>query len=1095
MKQTHLIKAWRALALGAALVMSLAGLASAQVTTGSIAGSAVDETGGVLPGTTITAIHVPSGTRYETVSRGDGSFNLPGMRVGGPYSVTAALSGFQTRVTTGVFVNLGSSTDLKLSLKTQALTEEVTVTAESDPVFSSQRTGAATAVTREVIATMPTITDRIEGFARLSPQSSGGLSFAGQDNRSNNITIDGSYFNNSFGLGTSPGDRTNVAPVAMAAIEQIQVSVAPYDVRQGHFVGASVNTITRSGTNSFAGSLYYWFRDQGMVGKTAGTATINPGTFDFKKYGGWLSGPIVKNKLFFFLSAEDDSLEQPGTTWRANRGGEAVSGNVTRVLASDLDALSSFLKSSFQYETGPYQDYAHATPSRRYLGKVDYNMNDRNKFSFRYTHLDSDTDVLLSDSSSLGFGNRRTRSTGLNFQNSNYKILENIRSGVAEWNSIIGSNKANSLLVGYSKSDESRDSRGSFFPMVDILEANSVYTTFGFEPFTPNNELRYKNFQVQNNFTWNRNNHSFTFGGSLERYESENVFFPGAQSVYVYNSLADFYTDARGFLANPNRTTSPVTLARFQVRYNNIPGLDKPTQPLEVWYGSLYAQDEWQAGKNVKVTAGVRFDRPQFGDTGFQNAAADALTFRDENGASVKYESKKLPDANVQISPRVGFNWDVFGDAQTQVRGGTGLFSGPPLYVWISNQVGNTGVLTGFEQLNNTTARPFNPDPNRYKPTSVTGAPAASYELALTNADFKFPRQWRTNIAIDRRLPWDMIGTAELIYNRDVDGIYYINANQAAFNSTFTGPDSRVRFTSTAVNRINSNISSAVVLKNQNVGRSWHAAGSLEKRFRTGFLKAVYSYGESKNTVDPGSIAFGSWNNNQHTGDGNNPGTGFSGGSPGHRVFLAGSYSKEYFKLGKTTAAFFWEGNQFNTSYTFGGDINNDGGTSNDLLYVHRSTSEMSFVPYTASGRTFTAAEQAAAWDAYIAQDPYLSKRRGQYAERGGLFIPMVYRMDVSLTQELFKDLGGKRHGLEIRADVVNFMNLLNSDWGVGKRTVSNQPLIPASTAQGGSISASGAPQYTLRQFNGALMSKSFEPSATIADVYRLQLTLKYSFK
>ncbi len=1095
MKQLHKFKAWRALALAIAFITAFASITQAQVTTGSISGSVTDETGGVLPGVTVTAVHVPSGTRYETVTRGEGTFTLPGMRVGGPYSVTAALSGFQTKVTTGLFVNLGAASDLKVSLKTQSLAEEVTVTAEGDPVFSSQRTGAATTVTRELLATMPSTTDRIEGFARLSPQSSGGLSFAGQDSRSNNITVDGSYFNNSFGLGTSPGDRTNVAPISLAAIEQIQVNVAPYDVRQGHFVGASVNTVTRSGTNSFAGSLYYRFRDQSMVGTTAGASTINRGTFDFKKYGGWVSGPVFKNKLFFFLSAEDDSLEQPGTTWRANKGGETVAGNVTRVLASDLDALQSFLKSNFNYETGPYQDYAHETPSRRYLGKLDYNMNDRNKFSFRYSQLDSNTDVLLSDSSSLGFGNRRTRSTGLNFQNSNYKILENIRSGVAEWNSIIGANKANSLIVGYSKSDESRDSRGTFFPMVDILEANTVYTTFGFEPFTPNNELRYKNFQVQNNFTWNRNNHSLTFGGSLERYESENVFFPGAQSVYVYNSLADFYTDARGFLANPNRTTSPVTLARFQVRYNNIPGLDKPTQPLEVWYGSLYAQDEWQASKNVKITAGVRLDRPQFGDTGFQNAAADALTFRDENGQPVKYESKKLPDANIQISPRIGFNWDVAGDSRTQVRGGTGLFSGPPLYVWISNQVGNTGVLTGFEQLNNTTARPFNPNPERYKPTSVTGAPAATYELALTNPDFKFPRQWRTNVAVDRRLPWNMIGTAEFIYNRDIDGIYYINANQAPYNATFTGADNRGRFTSTAVNRINTNVSSAVVLKNQNVGRSWHASGALEKRFRAGFLKAVYSYGESKNTVDPGSIAFGSWNNNQHANDPNNPGLGYSGASPGHRVFLAGSYSKEYFKIGKTTAAFFWEGNQFNSSYTFGGDINNDGGTSNDLLYIHSSTSEMNFVPFTAGGRTFTAAEQAQAWDAYIAQDPYLSKNRGKYAQRGAVFAPLVYRMDVSLTQELFRGLGGKRHGLEIRADVVNFMNLLNSDWGVGKRMVSNQPLIPASVAQGGPVSASGAPQYTMRQFNGALMTNSFEPTAAITDVYRLQLALTYSFK
>src|SRR5690606_28776802 len=274
---------------------------------------------------------------------------------------------------------------------------------------------------------------------------------------------------------------------------------------------------------------------------------------------------------------------------------------------------------NFDYDTGPYEGYEFETPARRYLFKTDYSLNSSNKFSFRYTHLDSFTDVLASNSSSLGFGNRRTSTFGLNFANSNYQIIEDIRSGVGEWNATFGTSMANSLIIGYTKQDESRSVRGDgrLFPMVDILEEGTVYTTFGYEPFTPNNELRYNTFQLQNNFTKFTNKHAFTVGGTLERYESENVFFPGSQGAYVYNSLADFYADANDYLANPNRTTSPVNLRRFQVRWSNIPGLEKPLQPLEVSYAGAYAQDEWAVRDNFKITAGVRFDVPFFGETGF----------------------------------------------------------------------------------------------------------------------------------------------------------------------------------------------------------------------------------------------------------------------------------------------------------------------------------------------------------------------------------------------------------------------------------------------------------------------------------------------
>ena len=1085
------------------------------VTTSAMSGTVMDTNDDPLPGANIIAVHVPSGSQYGAATRLDGRFVIQGMRVGGPYTVTASYIGFQNQVQENIFISLGVAANLQFVLSDQEVEiGEVTITAQRDAIFSNDRTGAATTVSFENIQALPTISGRIEDFTRLTPQANAS-SFAGQDNRLNNITVDGSYFNNSFGLAGQPGDRTNVAPISLEAIEELQVSIAPYDVRQGNFVGAGVNTVTRSGTNEFSGSVYYMFRNEAQVGSRAGENTFNPGTFTYDNIGVRLGGPIVKNKLFFFGSFESDQLIQPGTTYLANTGNQTVGGNITRVRASTMDSLSNFLQSNFGYETGPYQGYDHETPALRFLLRFDYNLDDKNKLSLRYTHLDSETVVLASNSSSLGFGQRRTNLTGLNFQNSNYIILENIRSIVGEWNTNIGNNMSNNLIIGYNYSDESRDSRGTMFPFVDVLDGGSVYTSFGFEPFTPSNELRYNSFQLQNNFTLFLTDHYLTFGASLERYESENVFFPGSQSAYTYNSLEDFYADANGYLSDPNRTiaTNPatgdtITLRRFQVRWSNQPGLDKPLQPLKLLYGGIYAQDEWQILKNLRLTIGVRADAPMFEETGFKNAQVDTLFFRDEDGQTVQYKTDKLPDVNILFSPRLGFNWDVFENQTTQVRGGSGIFTGRPAYVWISNQIGENGVLTGFQQIDNTSIRPFNPDVNHYK-QPATGEPPSSYGLAFTDPEFKFPQIWRSNFAVDQRLPFGFIGTAEFLYNKDVNGIYYINANLTEPSTNFAGVDNRPRWT--AGNRVNSNITSAIVLKNQSEGYSYNIALSLEKPFNNNwYTKLGWSYGESKNTVDPGSIAFGSWNNNQHSGDPNNPGASFSTSTLGHRVFAALSYrfgSVDYSggMFGATTVSLFWEGGhafgidpfnffQRTTSYTFSGDLNGDGGTSNDLIYIHNDQSEMNFQEYATGGVTYTAAMQAAAWDAFIQQDEYLSKNRGKYAERNGIRLPMVFRGDFSISQDVYFNVLNKRQTLQFRVTVLNVGNLLNKEWGVADRLVSNQPLIVPTTAQGGPADANGAAQYRLRVVNGELINKSTEKSVTIFDVYRMQFGVRYMF-
>src|SRR5262249_52612708 len=525
------------------------------VTTGAINGVVADAQGAVIPGASVTAVHVPSGTSYEAVTQGDGRFFIPGVRVGGPYKVTASLTGFNTETQNDIVVSLGVAADLNFKLKLATIAEEVTVIGHTDPVFSSSRTGAATAVAREDLALLPTISGRINDIARLSPQYGGSGTFSGQDNRMNNITVDGSYFNNSFGLGGQPGDRTGVAPISLEAIEPVQINVAPYDVRQGNFIGAGVNTVTRSGTNKITASVYRRIRSEscdvigvasscsGYVGKEAAGLPFYPGEFQTHNTGVWAGGPIVKNKLFAFGSYEKQDDQRPLTTFVSNPGGVPVGGNQTRVLTSDLSGLSSFVSKNYNYDTGPFDNLPKLTPGKPWMLKGDYNMNSANKVTFRYNQLDSSSDIYQSGSPALGL-NRGTGSTNfLTFQNSNYQILENIKSGIGEWNSVLGSKMSNALIVGYTHQDESRGDRGQspVFPFVEIgFGDGSGYTSFGNEPFTPHNQLRYNTFQAQDNITRFNKNHSWTFGASVEKYHSDNVFFPGAQSAYVYNTLADF---------------------------------------------------------------------------------------------------------------------------------------------------------------------------------------------------------------------------------------------------------------------------------------------------------------------------------------------------------------------------------------------------------------------------------------------------------------------------------------------------------------------------------------------------------------------------
>jgi hypothetical protein len=583
------------------------------------------------------------------------------------------------------------------------------------------------------------------------------------------------------------------------------------------------------------------------------------------------------------------------------------------------------------------------------------------------------------------------------------------------------------------------------------------------------------------------------FGINIEKFSSDKNFYPGAQSVYVYNSLDDFYKDANDFLSHPARTASPINLRLFQYRYSNIPGMDTPILPLRVFYGGLYMQDKWDIANNVRLTFGIRVDIPFFEATGLRNIQVEGLNFKDEVGNKVNYSTSKMPDANPLYSPRFGFNWDLMGNKTTQLRGGTGIFTGQPAFVWLSNQVGNNGILTGYQNLTGTEStplygRPFNPAVDAYKPAKVNGEPASTYELALTDPKFRFPQIWRSNIAIDQVLPFDLIGTIDLMYDHDINGISFINANLSDPATYYNGPDQRPRWTNG--NRINSNIDNAVVLKNQNKGFAWNIAASLERRFKNGlYWKVGYSYGVSKNTVEPISIASATWLYNAHSGNPNQPDVSYSIFSPGHRFFSALSYESDIFQFGSSSVSLFLESSSNGrVSYIYAGDMNGDGGTSNDLIYIPKDKSEMYFQQYTTGGKTYTVSEQQDAWEKFIGQDRYLNSRRGKYAERLGVELPLVTRLDASIRQTFQSKFFGKGNRLILRLDIMNLTNFLNKHWGVGQTLLTSQPLIAQSPT------TDGYPVYRLQAINSELITKSFINTANLADVYKMQLSIKWLF-
>ena len=1033
------------------LFMLSIGFAEAQVTTSSIKGLIVDGSEQSLMGANVLAIHTPTGTKYGAASNFDGRFNLLNLRVGGPYTITISYLGYKSQTFNDVYLDLGKTLSLDITLEddSEQLDAVVVSGTTGTGTFGSDRTGAETSVGRRELTRLPSISRSASDFTRLEPTASGN-SFGGRNDQFNNFSLDGAIFNNPFGLDApTPGGQTDAQPISLDAIDQISVSTAPYDVTQSGFTGASVNAVTKSGTNEFHGTVYGFTRNEEMTGKKIkGEDVVRP-KLDQTQYGLSIGGPIVKNKLFFFANFEKDDRSDLGSNgWVPNRATGAI--NESRVTATDLMAVQTAL-SNLGYNTGAFEGFTYASESTKGIFKLDWNINDNNRLAIIYNFLNASKEKPAHPTA-LGF--RGPNAATLQFENTGYEINNKLQSIQLELNSTLSQNASNKLQIGYTHFDDFRNPLSVPAPTITILEGGSNYIIAGHEPFSIHNTLDQKVFQFTDNLNFFKGDHTFTVGTSFEKFQFDNSFnlgVYGARGVFFpsYNSVADFLADSApggGLQAMLNDAT-----AAHNALEANGSGVAGGWALAETNVGQLsfYIQDEWNVTDQFKLTYGVRFDKPLFFDSAEKAQEVidraccyvpDIPYVNPNNGKTVLLDNTQMPDNDWLISPRLGFNYDVKGDDTFQLRGGSGLFTGRFPFVWLGNQIANPEVF--FYQA--------------------------------VDPDYKFPQVWRTNIGTDYKFENGLIVTGDVSYTKDINGAHVQNWGLLPPSGTLQGVDNRPIYTASDL------INNAFVFTNSDKGRIWNASVKAQKTFEKGFYTMLaYSYLDSKdvNSIEA-EITGDAFTFNAANGNVNDDVLSYSKYGDTHRFIgvLSKKWNYGNDKWSTTLSTFFEyaQGGRFN--YTYGGDINGDGSNLNDLIYIPTS-GDISQMQFASSG-------DAAALEAYIRQDDYLSGRRGQYAERYGAIAPWRGKWDVKFLQDYnIKVSENKTNTIQFSIDVLNVGNLINSDWGVIQQPNNVQPI-------GVTVDGSGTPTYS---FNTS-QTKTFGFDTSLASRWQAQVGLRYIF-
>lgn len=997
----------------------------AQVTTSSLSGT-VKDANETLIGASVKAIHTPTGTVYGGSTNANGRFTLSNLRVGGPYTIEVSYLGYRNFKVTDVYLKLGETLTLNPVLEAagnQQL-QEIVVVGTKDNVFNSKRTGAATSIGKDQLEKLPTLNRSLQDFTRLTPQATGTNSFGGNNNRFNNITIDGAVNNDVFGLAAAgtPGGQAGTQPISLDAIQEIQVVLAPYDVSLGNFTGGGVNAVTRSGTNKFEGSAYFFGRNESTLGPNVLTNLKTPGYYN-NQYGFRLGGPIVKDKLFFFVNAESQRINSPLIN-NAGEPGSAIS-------LATAKQIADYALATWGYDVGSYGMQDARTENDKLFAKLDWNINAKNQLTLRYNYIQAFDDNISRSNTFFRFGNNAFR----------FNNKQNV--GVLELRSKISDRASNNLILGYTRVRDFRTTVGQLFPFIEIRQIDGIGSNtavIGSERSSVANQLDQDVIELTDNFKLSLGKHNLTLGTHNEFFKFRNLFMNNFNGRWTYNNVADFLT------GKPNQ---------IQATYSAIPGVVRPEARFTAAQLGFYIQDEFEAAKGLKLTAGLRMDLPIFGDKPLRNNLV-VTNF-------VGMATDRTPSQKPLWAPRLGFNYDVLGDRSIQIRGGSGIFSGRVPFVWLSNQYSNSGMLFNAINRTSTPNAPLNfvSDPNNQQAAMIS--PVPTKEINLVSPDFRVPQVFRNNLAVDVKLPWGITGTLEGIYSKTLNNVVYSDINlapsTASINPSLTGSaDNRAAYRSGQSDKVAPSFTNVLLLSNTNKGYTYSITGQLQKTFDFG-LSAMVAYTRNRATsVNDGtsSVAFSNWEFVQTVNSPNSPALATSNFQTRHRVIGSLEYSISYGKGKNFSTGFslFYIGRSGQPfTYLYNGDLNGDGARTNDLLYVPRSQNEIRFIPLSASGNlpAMTAAEQWTAFNAFIENDPYLRSRRGKYAERNGAEMPWENQFDVRITQDIGGLVKGTKNRLQLTFDIINVGNLLNKEWG-RQFFVSNQAntLVTYTTSSGG---------------------------------------------
>lgn len=1053
-------------------------------TNASISGTVYDKDNLTLPGASILAVHTPSGTRYTAATDYTGNFRISNMRVGGPYKITATFVGFSDFVNSEIYLQLGENKAFKVILSEESnQLQEVVVKASRNNTFNSQRTGAQTVVGLDQIKSLPSLSRNIADFARLTPQAQlrgdDVLSIGGQNNRFNAIYIDGAVSNDVFGLaanGTN-GGQTGVSPISVDAIEQFQVSVAPYDVKLSGFAGGAISAITRSGTNNFEGSAYFLNRDESIAGKTppalAGTAPRQKlGDFSAVTYGVRAGGAVIKDKLFYFINYERQDNETPQpfelSTYTGLSGGR-------------IDELRTKL-ATYGYNPGNFANTVRTLVSDKLIGKIDWNINDDHKLSFKHSYVKADQ-----------YSPSRSTITALSFDNGSQLFNSVTNSTSVELSSRFGNKFSNNLVVAYTNVADDRDASGNPFPTVQIFDGPNQSIFFGAEAFSTANLLDQRILTITDNFEINAGISKITLGTHNEFSQSKNVFFGNNFGSYRYNNLDDFLLDRR-----PNR---------FQLNYSLIGG-DGDESLGAAEFGTkqfgFYAQNEMRLTDNFKLSYGVRVDIPVWedglGNDDFNNRTIPLLQAAGKNlqGATVG----EGINTTAHIAPRIGFNYDVNGKKSTQIRGGAGIFTSRLPLVWPGGTYNNNGVTQGAIQITNAAQMPLF-TPNTSVASQLTGVPntpafprpgsgGRGGNIDLFAKDFKLPQVFKASFGVDQKLPLGFVLTSEITYNDNISAVTYEDLNIRAASSNLAGADKRPRFNGN--NRVDSQYLGIYLGSNTSEGKAYNVAFTLAKNFRSDFIdgniSGTLSYGESTVLLDATSSQNSSqWRNTENFNGANALTLSRSDFDPGRRIVSNGNATFKWNKFTKTRIGYFYEGAQgtpISYVYNDGGRLMQDTFTNSALIFVPAVKSDITFV----AANGLTPDQQWEAFSAFIEGNEYLRSRKGQYAERNGDRLKTSHVVDLKFAQEFTFTVGKKKHTFELTADIFNFTNLLNKNWG--KRYFTPNDSVGLLT-QVGAINSTTPPTFTYNPATGNTINQ-IDDVGLNSSRWQMQTGVRYTF-